>query len=217
VDLKETGVALQSEQKLPPNGKVYFQFALPGSPSVIRLSGEVMWQDASGRVGIRFAQVPQVSQRALRTWLQAQLPAQPQASSPAASEPVSGKTSNEPAGLGLLQASASDRRVQSRHACNLGAEVFAEGSSAPQRCNLSDISAEGCYVETTEPFPAGTAVEIVVRTQYLKLRIRGKVKSMHRGYGMGVQFMLTTAEQCQQVNQLIACETQDVETSVEPT
>jgi CheY-like chemotaxis protein len=212
VDLTEDGAALRSDTKLPPNCKVYFRFALPGSVSEIRLSGEVAWQDSSGRVGIRFAHVPQVSQRALKGWLQAHLPAQTEGPVPAAhaGEPVADAANTE------VPVSASDRRIQSRHACRLGAAVYAEGSSAPQRCNLSDIGAEGCYVETTEPFPAGTAVEIVVRTQYLKLRVRGKVRSMHRGFGMGVQFTLTTAEQRQQVNQLIACETMDAETSVEP-
>jgi len=208
VDLTESGAALQSDEKLPVDGKVYFQFSLPGSSAPIRLSGEVMWQDAAGRVGIRFAQVPQVSQKALKTWLQSHLPA-----------PEEAKTTKEddaPGGLGLTSVSAADRRVQTRHACRLGAEVYAQGNSAPQRCNLSDIGPEGCYVETTEPLPSGTAVEIVVRTQYLKLRVEGKVKSTHRGYGMGVQFLLRTAEQRQQVNQLIACEAVDAETTVEP-
>ena len=219
VDLTEHGVALQSKQKLPPGGKVYFQFALPGSASEIRLSGEVMWQDSTGRVGIRFAHVPQVSQRALKSWLQTHLPSPPDSPVAAAqtAEQAADASAAPPAGLGLPPVSASDRRIQSRHACRLGAEVYAEGSGAPQRCNLSDIGPEGCYVETTEPLPSGTAVEIVVRTQYLKLRVEGKVKSVHRGYGMGVQFTLRSAEQCQQINQLIACEAVDAETSVELT
>ncbi len=219
LDLNEDGVAIQADQKLPPSCKVYFQFVLPGNSSPVRLSGEVMWQDSSGRVGIRFAHLPQVSQRALKSWLQAHLPAHAEAEESAAPalDPAADQTSAEPlAGLGLLAASAADRRIQSRHACRLGAEVYREGSSVPQRCNLSDISAEGCYVETSEPFPAGTALEIVVHTQYLKLCVHGKVRSMHRGFGMGVHFTLRTADQRQQVHQLIACEALDSETSVEP-
>src|SRR5579864_8371102 len=58
VDLSEEGIAFRSDSKLPPCCKVYFQFALPGNASLVRLSGEVMWQDSDGRVGIRFAHVP---------------------------------------------------------------------------------------------------------------------------------------------------------------
>ena len=75
----------------------------------------------------------------------------------------------------------------------------------PNRCNLSDVSNGGCYVETTLPFRVGTPLEIVVRTQDLKLRIYGKVQSMHPGFGMGVAFSLPTEEQQKQVQQLIAC------------
>ena len=70
VDLSEKGVAFRCDSKLPPYCKVYFQFALPGNASLIRLSGEVMWQDSSGQVGIRFAQVPRSSRQALNDWLQ---------------------------------------------------------------------------------------------------------------------------------------------------
>jgi CheY-like chemotaxis protein len=218
LDLNESGVAIQADQQLPPSCKVYFQFALPGNDSVIRLSGEVMWQDSSRRVGIRFAHVPQVSQRALKGWLQAQLPAHAEAGAADAESPeqVPDEASTQTA-EGLGSDEASDRRIQSRHACRLGAEVYREGSSVPQRCNLSDISAEGCYVETAEPFPPGTTLEMVVHTQYLKLRVHGRVCSMHRGFGMGVRFTLRTADQRQQVHQLIACEALDSESPVEPT
>src|SRR6516162_6477271 len=42
IDLSEEGTAVQSERKLPPDCKVYFQFALPGHAALIRLSGEVV-------------------------------------------------------------------------------------------------------------------------------------------------------------------------------
>jgi hypothetical protein len=45
-----------------------------------------------------------------------------------------------------------------------------------------------------------------VRTQEMKLRVRGTVQAMHRGFGMGVRFTLNTAEERAQVEQLIACQ-----------
>ena len=207
VDLSEDGIALRSDSKLPPYCKVYFQFALPGNTSLVRLSGEVMWQDSSGRVGIRFAQVPQSSRRLLNDWLQANLPLSsevtPSASAVSASDDDSGLRLS--AGLGLLSVSAADRRNLSRHACCLGAEVYRAHSNVATRCTLIDISPGGCYIETTETFGSGTALEIVVRTEDLRLRIQGRVLSMHPGFGMGVEFTLRTEEHRKQVQQLLAC------------
>lgn len=200
IDLSEDGLAIQSERRLPQRCKVYFQFSLPGQKSVIRLSGEVVWQDTSGRVGIRFADVPQASRRALIDWIKSQTfeqaPSLRSAAPPA---------KNRSTGVGLLD-SPSNRRVQTRHACRLGADVFRQGSAVPNRCVLSDISAGGCYVETTEPFPAGAAAEIIVRTLAMKLRVQGTVQVTHPGFGMGVKFTLKTAEQREQVEQLVACQ-----------
>jgi len=109
------------------------------------------------------------------------------------------------AGLGLLSVSAADRRNLSRRACCLGAEVYRAQSNVATRCTLIDIGPGGCYIETTETFDSGTALEIVVRTEDLRLRIHGKVLSMHPGFGMGVEFTLRTDEHRKQVQQLIAC------------
>ena len=207
VDLSEEGIAFRADDKLPPYCKVYFQFALPGNSSMIRLSGEVMWQDSSGRAGIRFAQVPQTSRRVLNGWLQANVTSQPEAVPDASQHSLSDDDAGSrlSAGLGLLSGSAEDRRNRSRHACCLGAEIYRVDSGVPQRCSLGDISPGGCYVETTETLPSGTPLEIVVRTAELKLRIRGKVRSTHPGFGMGVEFILRTDDQRKEVQQLIAC------------
>ncbi len=207
VDVSEDGIAVQSDSPLPPYGKVYFQFALPGNTSPVRLSGEVMWQDSSGRVGIRFSQVPKSSRRLLNDWLQAK------ASSPSEVNPsglqvsASGDDSGLrlSAGLGLLSVSAADRRDRSRHACCLGAQIYRVDCAVPTRCTLVDVSPGGCYVETAEVFPKGTRLEIVVRTEDLRLRLHGTVQSMHPGFGMGIEFTLRTDEHRKQVQQLIAC------------
>src|SRR5258708_39340566 len=65
LDPSEDGLAIQSERRLPLRCKVYFQFNLPGGKSAVRLSGDVVWQDSSGRVVIRFVDVPQTSRKTL--------------------------------------------------------------------------------------------------------------------------------------------------------
>lgn len=222
MDLSEEGIAIQCERRLPQPGKVYFEFTLPSHSDVIRLSGEVVWQDSSGRVGLRFADVPQASRRLLKGWLQQHLEmngsetaAQPQAKPLAANaaEPAKAAeavTSKKPvseynpeSGLGRLRSLPSNRRGQSRRACSLGAEVYRLGSPVPNRCRLSDISPGGCYVETLTPFPAEAAVEILVRTKDLKIRTRGVVQSAHPGFGMGVKFKPRNPAEHEQIEQLI--------------
>lgn len=207
LDLSEEGIAFRSKDKLPPYCKVYLQFALPGNNSQIRLAGEVMWQDSGGRVGIRFAHVPQTSRRMLNGWLQANLVSQSEAATPLGPESPAPDDADArlTAGLGRLSLSAEDRRNLSRHACCLGAEIYRVDSGVPHRCRLGDISSGGCYVETTETLPEGTPLQIVVRADDIKLRIHGKVRSTHPGFGMGVEFILRTDDQRRQVEQLIAC------------
>jgi hypothetical protein len=61
-------------------------------------------------------------------------------------------------------------------------------------------------VETPSPFPSRTVLDIVVRTHDMKLRVRGTVQVAHPGFGMGVQFSLNTADEREQVKQLIAAQ-----------
>lgn len=205
LELSEEGISIQSEQRLPPHCKVYFQFALPGHPSEIRLSGETVWQDSTGRIGIRFADVPRASRKLLNDWLHANVAegAQKKAEAAEAEAQAAAQKPSAPVGMGLLAASAGDRRGRSRRACRLSADVYRMGLQVPNRCQLSDISNGGCYVEMPSPFPAGTSVEIIVRTSTLKFRVRGRVQAAHPGFGMGVAFSLQTLEEREQVQQLV--------------
>jgi len=203
VDLNDHGLGVRAEGKLPPSCKVYFQFSLPENDSVVRLAGEVMWQDAAGRVGIRFAQIPQSSRKVLQTWVQDNSSVEGILQSQAACAQSVDAEVGLRAGLGLLTVSAADRRQLERQTCRLGAEVYRMTSRAPIRCTLSDISTGGCYVEASETMPPGTALEIVVRAQGSKFVIAGAVQTEHRGFGMGMHFSLRNDEQKKQVEQLM--------------
>jgi DNA-binding NarL/FixJ family response regulator len=198
INLSEEGVAIRSARVFSPKCKVYFQFSLPEQNSMVKLSGEVVWQDALGRVGLRFSRVPQASKALLDGWLREHLKKNVEAG------PFVLDIGKVPAGgLGLLAVSAPDRRGDVRHACRLGAEVYRSGGKTPQRCTLTDISSGGCYVETTEPIASGTQVELVVRTDEVRLKLSGRVHATHPGYGMGVEFTQKTEQQREQVKQLI--------------
>ena len=232
-DLSDGGTLIHTANRLPPACKVYFEFALPGQQQLVRLSGEVAWQHASGRTGIRFLDVPQSSRRLMQTWLQQNnaqpatvRPAQPPASEPSAIQSSATESSAtqsgasrektpEPEDSTLVSnggnrraeqrfANAGNRRGEHRFACKLGAEVYRLGSKVPNRCILSDISEGGCYVEMPTPFSGRSGVEIVVRTADTKLRITGQVLAAHPGFGMGVRFMFRDSDEREEILRLLA-------------
>lgn len=215
-DLSNGGTSLQSASRIPSNCKVYFEFALPGQQQLVRLSGEVAWQDASGRTGIRFLDVPQASRHLMQTWLQQNsthpatgLPTQSSAGGSsgaqtflAQSRPHRAPRSNskDP----TLVSNPTNRRGELRLACRLGAEVYRLGTTVPNRCTLSDISEGGCYVEMPSPLSGQSGVEILVRTADTKLRIKGQVLATHPGFGMGVRFMFRDSVEREEVMRLLA-------------
>jgi CheY-like chemotaxis protein len=205
LDLSDGGTSLRGQSNLPPVGKVYFQFSLPGQPQSVRVSGEVAWQDAAGRTGIRFVDVPQASRRLMQAWLLQnsfrQAKDKDQDEPPSAPIALSGRA---PFAENKKASSASNRRGERRLACKLGAEVYRAGSSVPNRCTLSDVSEGGCYVEMPSPLNGQPAVEIVVRTAEMKVKICGQVQAVHPGFGMGVRFTFESDEEREEVLRLLA-------------
>ena len=215
-DLSDGGTLIHTANRIPPACKVYFEFTLPDQKQLIRLSGEVAWQDASGRTGIRFLDVPQSSRRLMQTWLQqnnahpaTEPPAQPSTSKSSATQSLAAQSrlqrqkTLEPKDATLLS-NAGNRRGEQRFACKLGAEVYRLGTSVPNRCTLSDISEGGCYVEMPSPLSAQSGVEILVRTADTKLRIRGQVLTTDPGFGMGVRFVFRDSVEREEILRLLA-------------
>jgi|HubBroStandDraft_1064217.scaffolds.fasta_scaffold00570_19 c-di-GMP-binding flagellar brake protein YcgR len=216
-DLSDGGTLIRTAQSLPSECKVYFEFELPGQRQLVRLSGEVAWQDASGRTGIRFLDVPGSSRRIMQTWLQQN--SGPPVSKPSATEPPANPTlaNQSPAAQlplipeprselrdSVLVSNAGNRRGEHRLNCKLGAEVYRLGTTVPNRCTLSDISEGGCYVEMPSPLSGHLGVEIVVRTADTKLRIKGQVITTHPGFGMGVRFMFHDSSEREEILRLLA-------------
>jgi len=216
-DLSDGGTLLQTASRVPSNCKVYFEFALPGQQQLIRLSGEVAWQDSSGRTGIRFLDVPQASRRAIQAWLQRNS-VRPAAGVAGSIDKVSAtQLSAAESGLerpsalpapapkdSALVANAGNRRGETRLTCKLGAEIYGANRSVPNFCTLSDISEGGCYVEMPSPLSGESNVEILVRTARTKLKVRGQVIATHPGFGMGVRFIFRDSAAREELLRLLA-------------
>ncbi len=69
-----------------------------------------------------------------------------------------------------------------------------EKDDPPVRCQLTDLSLGGCYLETTSPFPTSTRVTLAMRAAEVELKAEGVVRIMHPDRGMGVEFTQATAE-----------------------
>jgi DNA-binding NarL/FixJ family response regulator len=130
VDLAEDGMSVRFGKKFPPTTKVYFQFQLPDQSAVVRLSGQVVWQDWNGRSGIQFVDVPKASRRLITDFLRPVLPAA-QVQESVAGVPVEMEEPPQAVGVGAERVkrvveSGADRRSEPRH--DGGAEPAGAGT-----------------------------------------------------------------------------------------
>ncbi len=69
-----------------------------------------------------------------------------------------------------------------------------EKDDPPVRCQLTDLSLGGCYLDISSPFPVSTRVTLSMRAAGVQLRTEGVVRIMHPDKGMGVEFTQNTSE-----------------------
>lgn len=69
--------------------------------------------------------------------------------------------------------------------------MIGSGGSA----RVSELSARGCYIDSINPLPKGTAVRIRIRYGCSTCEFSGTVIYTHAGFGMGVVFAELTGEQ----------------------
>jgi c-di-GMP-binding flagellar brake protein YcgR len=69
-----------------------------------------------------------------------------------------------------------------------------EQDDPPVRCQLTDLSLGGCYLDISSPFPVTTRVTLSMSAAGIELRAEGIVRVMHPEKGMGVEFTQATPE-----------------------
>ena len=69
-----------------------------------------------------------------------------------------------------------------------------EQDDPPIRCQLTDLSLGGCYLEIASPFPASSRVALSMRAGGVEVRAQGVVRVMHPDRGMGIEFTQATPE-----------------------
>ena len=85
----------------------------------------------------------------------------------------------------------------------------AEQDDPPIRCQLTDLSLGGCYLEMASPFPASSRVTLSMKAGTAEVRAQGVVRIMHPDKGMGVEFTQTTPEHRAAVEQFLGVLTEN--------
>ncbi|MFZ0684480.1 MAG: methyl-accepting chemotaxis protein [Terriglobales bacterium] len=81
-----------------------------------------------------------------------------------------------------------EKRKRERHKLSVPVEIRFEGSNFPLRGSTTDVSLDGCYVESSIPLPVGTILELKMLGSDVPL-IPGKVVTCHPQAGNGIQFV----------------------------
>ena len=68
------------------------------------------------------------------------------------------------------------------------AELTAVRNGAHLAAYVSELSSNGCYIDTLEGFPVGTQVLLNIRYGSSKCDLTGRAIYKHDGWGMGVAF-----------------------------
>jgi hypothetical protein len=87
-----------------------------------------------------------------------------------------------------------NRRMFLRHRISYPLELRDERVNTPLRVNATDISGNGCYVETVMPLPVATALRVDLWIEEERLTPSAVVRTRDPGVGMGIEFTGLTDE-----------------------
>lgn len=85
-------------------------------------------------------------------------------------------------------ATGDGRRQHMRLRTVGGIELKQVGTQQPYWGHIGDLSRGGCYVETIQPLPVDTFVQVLIRAEGAEFRSAGLVRTSHPHVGMGLCF-----------------------------
>jgi len=119
--------------------------------------------------------------------------AQPSETQP--SGPSAETSSTNPQITGIASTAPSERRCANRSPFVAPVEMFEMRTGSRIQARTSDLSPQGCYVDTLNPLALGAAVRIQIHRSGLILDVLANVSSRHVGSGMGLEFEEITEPQ----------------------
>jgi PilZ domain-containing protein len=88
----------------------------------------------------------------------------------------------------LLVPAADNRRRFQRYKISFPLEFRDERVNTPMRVNATDISGNGCYVETAMPLPISTVLRVDIWIDQEHISSSATVRTRDPGVGMGIEF-----------------------------
>jgi hypothetical protein len=82
----------------------------------------------------------------------------------------------------------TNTRREPRHPFIASAELLEENSGSRISTRISDLSFGGCYVDTVNPLPDGTTVQLKIFTETHSFQAPATVVYSHTHLGMGMKF-----------------------------
>src|SRR5262249_41785414 len=92
------------------------------------------------------------------------------------------------------QLNQDNRRKFLRHKISFPLELRDERVNTPLRVNATDVSGNGCYVETVMPLAIGTALRVDFWIDQERVSPTAVVRTRDPGVGMGIEFTGMTEE-----------------------
>jgi hypothetical protein len=89
----------------------------------------------------------------------------------------------------------SNRRRRARHRVDINLELRDERTNIPMRVSATDVSGNGCYIESILPLPVGTNLNASIWMGEEKLTSTAVVRTCDPGVGMGIEFLTLSTEQ----------------------
>jgi hypothetical protein len=81
-----------------------------------------------------------------------------------------------------------EKRRSARYKCNASAEIRKVGVDARTWATCTDISMNGCYLETAATYPADTLLQLQIEANNFRIHSPGKVRITYPQVGMGIAF-----------------------------
>jgi hypothetical protein len=91
--------------------------------------------------------------------------------------------------ISIAEPTGSERRRDTRFPFSASVQLAQLESDTRLHGRVSDLARGGCYIDTINPFPAGSAVHIRIMKADVSLEVEGSVSFATPGLGMGVAFM----------------------------
>lgn len=106
--------------------------------------------------------------------------------------------------LQKVKALPAEKRSCPRYPFTAAAEVLDIQGNTNINGRVSDISRNGCYIDTISPFAVKTAINLVITKDSLSFKTQAKVVYSQVGMGMGILFTTAEPEQLRVLGTLIA-------------